>query len=119
MYDYQPSENDPQQLIAWLAVMESAMKCFNRLSAQQCITHLPSYFHTLMLTMSTSHHKNVHIMITNVLCGVMEQCVGTNIPLFVEDLGKSADTSKSLLGKIFQHIEVIEIILNHKFNSSD
>lgn len=60
-----------------------------------------------MLTMSSSHHKNVHIMITNVLCGVMEQCVGTNMPLFVEDLGKSPDTDKSLLGKIFQHIEVI------------
>jgi ribosomal RNA-processing protein 12 len=29
-YDYQPSENDPQQLIAWLAVMESAFKNLNR-----------------------------------------------------------------------------------------
>jgi ribosomal RNA-processing protein 12 len=29
-YDYQPSENDPQQLIAWLAVMQTAFTCLNK-----------------------------------------------------------------------------------------
>jgi ribosomal RNA-processing protein 12 len=29
-YDYQPSENDPQQLIAWLNVIEAAFKNLNR-----------------------------------------------------------------------------------------
>ena len=30
LYDYQPSENDPQQLIAWLSVIEAAFKNLNR-----------------------------------------------------------------------------------------
>lgn len=107
LYDYQPSENDPQQLIAWLAVMESAMKSLNSHNKQMCLSHLPSFFQTLMLTMSSSHHKNVHIMITNVLCSILEQCVATNIDLFTEDLKNSVDIKKSLLSKIFQHIEVI------------
>merc|ERR1719215_156635 len=54
--------------------------------------------------MSSSHHKNVHIMITNVLCSILEQCVATNIDLFTEDLKNSTDIKKALLSKIFQHI---------------
>jgi len=107
LYDYQPSENDPQQLIAWMAVMESAVKCLNRLNKELCITHLSSLFQTFMLTLSSSHHKNVHAMVANVLCSVLEQCVAVNIELFTEDLKKASETKKSLLAKIFQHIEVL------------
>ena len=58
-----------------------------------------------MLTLSTSHHKSVHAMITNCLCSVLEQCVQGNVDLFVEDLRQSIDLKKSLLVKIFQHVE--------------
>jgi hypothetical protein len=81
--------------------MESAMKCLNRLSKQLCVSHLSSFVQTFMLTMSSSHQKNVHAMITNCLCSVLEQCVQTNIDLFVEDLKQSIDMKKALLGKIF------------------
>ncbi len=106
LYDYQPGENDPQQLIAWMAVMESAIKCLNRLNKEVCITHLSSLCQTFMLTLSSSHHKNVHVMIANVLCSVLEKCVSVNIDLFIEDLKKVTDNKKSLLARIFQHIEV-------------
>ena len=105
MYDYEPSENDPQQLIAWLAVIESAVKCLNRLNKQICISHLPTVFHKFISTLSSSHHKNVHVMSTNCLCTILEQSVQTNIDLFIDDIKQAVDVKKSLLGKMFTHIE--------------
>lgn len=105
MYDYQPSENDPQQLIAWLAVIESAVKCLNRLNKQICLSHLPSIVQKFMSALSSSHHQNVHAMTTNFLCNILEQCVQTNVLLFVDDIKESPDFKKSLLSKIFTHIE--------------
>jgi ribosomal RNA-processing protein 12 len=58
-----------------------------------------------MSTLSSSHHKNVHVMSTNCLCTILEQCVETNIGLFVEDIKQTIEIKKSLLGKIFSHIE--------------
>ena len=105
MYDYQPSENDPQQLIGWLAVIESAARCLNRLNKQICLSHLPSIVQKFISALSSSHHKNVHVMSTNFLCNLLEQCVQTNILLFVEDIKQSTDYKKSLLSKVFTHIE--------------
>jgi hypothetical protein len=44
-------------------------------------------------------------MITNCLCNILEQCVQSNIEIFVDDLKQSIDLKKPILGKIFQHIE--------------
>lgn len=104
-YDYQPSENDPQQLIAWLAVMESAVKSLNRLNKQLCLSHLPRVFQTFMNALSASHHKNVHVVVTNCLSSVLEQCVQTNMDLFIDDIKQSAEIKKSILYRIFSHIE--------------
>lgn len=105
MYDYQPSENDPQQLIAWLAVMQSAIKCLNRLNKQICILHLPAIVQKFMSTLSISHHKDVHAMSTSYLCSILEQCIETNINLLVEDIKQAVDVKKSILSKFFSHIE--------------
>jgi ribosomal RNA-processing protein 12 len=105
LFDYQPSENDPQQMIGWLSVMESAIRSLNRLNKELCLTHLPHFFQVYMESLSTSHHKNVHIIITNCLSSILEQCVQTNMSLFIDDLKQSVDTKKSLLAKIFSHIE--------------
>lgn len=115
LYDYEPSENDPQQIIAWLNVIESAIKCLNRLNKQICLSHLPTLIQKFMLPLSTSHHKNVHVMATNCLCSVLEQCVQTNIILFVEDIKQASDYKKSLLSKIFSHIEAG---LSYQFHTS-
>lgn len=104
-YDFQPSENDPQQMIGWLAVMETAIKSLNRVNKQLCLSHLPHIFQTFMNTLSSSHHKNVHVVVTNCLSSILEQCVQTNIDLIVDDLKKSNDLSKSILHKVFTHIE--------------
>ena len=106
MYDYQPSENDPQQLIAWLGVMEAAMKSLNRLDRQLCLTHLPKFFAKFMSALSGSHHKSVHLMATNGACSVLEQCVQTNVEALSDELRQNVgEPSRSLLGKIFSNIE--------------
>lgn len=108
LYDYQPSENDPPQLIGWLAVTESAIKCLNRLNKEKCITHLPHFFQIYMQILSLTHHKNIHVILTNCLNDVLEQCVQTNINLFIDDLkmhGSNTEQKKSLLYKIFSQLE--------------
>jgi ribosomal RNA-processing protein 12 len=108
LYDYQPSENDPPQLIGWLAVTESAIKCLNRLNKQKCITHLPHFFQIYMQILSLTHHKNIHVILTNCLNDVLEQCVQTNINLLIDDLkvhNANGEQKKSLLNKIFSQLE--------------
>ncbi|RNA27286.1 RRP12 isoform X2 [Brachionus plicatilis] len=104
-YDFEPSENDPQQIIGWLAVMETAIKSLNRLNKALCLTHLPRIFQTFMSILSSSHNKKVHVVVTNCLCSLLEQSVQTNIELFVEDMHKQSDLAKALLHKIFSHVE--------------
>jgi hypothetical protein len=92
-------------MIAWLAVVESSIKSLNRLNKQFCLNHLPLVFQTFMQILSASHHKNIHITVTNCLCTILEQCVETNINLLSEDLKNQADAKKTILGRLFSHIE--------------
>lgn len=85
--------------------METAIKSLNRLNKALCLNHLPRIFQAFMSILSSSHSKKVHIVVTNCLCSILEQCVQTNIDLFVEDLHKQNDLTKSLLQKIFSHVE--------------
>ena len=112
-YDYQPSENDPQQLIAWLSVIEAAFKNLNRLNSQMCSIHLPHIFNICMSIMS-SYHENVLLMSTNVLKDLLEQCIKPNIGLYITDLKQNSDVEKSLLKKIFT---TIENGLNYQYHS--
>ncbi len=104
-YDYKPSDNDPQQMIAWLAVVESSIKCLNRLNKQMCLNHLPNVYQTFMQVLSASHQKNIHVTITNCLCAIFEQCVETNILLLVDDIKQSLEVKKTILSRVFSHVE--------------
>jgi hypothetical protein len=53
----------------------------------------------------SSFHENVLLMTTNVLKGLLEQCIRPNIELYINDLKQSSDIDKSLLKKIFSSIE--------------
>ena len=92
-------------MIAWLAVVESSIKCLNRLNKQLCMTHLPIIFQTFMQVLSSSHHKNIHVTVTNCLCTILAQCIEANIVLLVDDLKQSLDSKKSTLARVFTHIE--------------
>jgi hypothetical protein len=92
-------------MIAWLAVVESSIKCLNRLNKPMCLTHLPNVFQTFMQVLSASHQKNIHVTVTNCLCAIFEQCVETNILLLVDDLTQSLDVKKSILSRVFTHVE--------------
>lgn len=103
-YDNQPSFNDPQQLIGWLAIMKAAIISLNRLDRQLCLAHLPNISQVFMSILSNSHYKNVHVMTTNNLCHVLEQCVQTNMDILIENM-KENPADKSVLGKMFTFIE--------------
>lgn len=105
-YDYKPSDNDPEQMIAWLAVVESSVKSLNRLNKQLCLTHLPVVFQSFMQVLSSSHQTPIHVVITNCLCSMLEQCVETNIQMLAEDIGQSLQSNKKpILTRVFSHVE--------------
>lgn len=104
MYDYQPNENNPQLVIGWLAVLESAIKCLNRSNKQLCLSHLPYLIQRFMQTYASTL-KQVHTATTKCMMTVLEQCVQTNTELFVDDLKNATELSKSLLQRMFTHIE--------------
>lgn len=52
-----------------------------------------------------SHHENVKILTTNSMTNILEQCVQTNMNLFIEDIKQSIDVKKTLLYRIFACIE--------------
>ena len=104
LYDYQPSENDPQQLIAWLGVMETAIRSLNRHDRQLCLSHLPTLFGKFMGALSGSHHQSVHIMATNGLSRVLEQCVQTNIEALSAEFKSAVEPGRALLVKMFAHV---------------
>lgn len=112
-YDYQPSENDPQQLIAWLAVMEAAFKNLNRLNNEICSVHLPHMFNICMCIMS-SYHKNVLVMSTNVIKTLLEQCIKPNISLYITEMKQNNELEKCLLNRIFN---TIQNGLNYQYHS--
>ena len=44
IYDYQPQENDTQQMLAWLTVMQEAHLSLCLLDKRLCLSHLPRLF---------------------------------------------------------------------------
>ena len=44
LFDYQPSENDVQAIMAWLVVMEAGHIDLARLYNKLCLRHLPKLF---------------------------------------------------------------------------
>ncbi|MBN3295832.1 RRP12 protein, partial [Amia calva] len=55
LYDYLPSENDLQPLLAWLAVMEKAHIHLSSLQCALCLGHLPRLFLTTMNCFLSPH----------------------------------------------------------------
>ncbi|CAL8284031.1 unnamed protein product [Arctogadus glacialis] len=78
LYDYLPSENDLQPLLAWLAVMEKAHVHLAGLQSSLNTGHLPRLF-TAAMTCLLSPHTPVVSAATNTLKTLLTECVGPHM----------------------------------------
>ncbi|XP_070541212.1 RRP12-like protein [Ptychodera flava] len=74
LYDYQPSENDVQPSLAWLAVMEKAHNNLQRVDERLCISHLPRIFSTAMKCFA-SEKREITQAATQTLKELLQHCV--------------------------------------------
>ncbi|OCT70055.1 RRP12-like protein isoform X2 [Xenopus laevis] len=114
LYDYLPSENDLQPVLAWLAVMEKAHINLARLQSELCLGHLSRLFLTAMNCL-LSPHLQVVSAAARTLKTLLTECIAPNIA----DIGTvpSAPTSGPA-GHICKMFRCVEEGLSYKFHSS-
>uniref|UniRef100_A0A8C1D3Z4 Ribosomal RNA processing 12 homolog n=1 Tax=Cyprinus carpio carpio TaxID=630221 RepID=A0A8C1D3Z4_CYPCA len=78
LYDYVPSENDLQPLLAWLAVMEKAHVHLSSLQSSLSISHLPRLFSVTMSCL-LSPHTQVVSTATQTLKTLLNECVAPHM----------------------------------------
>uniref|UniRef100_A0A452VA23 Ribosomal RNA processing 12 homolog n=1 Tax=Ursus maritimus TaxID=29073 RepID=A0A452VA23_URSMA len=78
LYDYVPSENDLQPLLAWLKVMEKAHINLVRLQRDLGLGHLPRFFGTAT-TCLLSPHSQVVTAATQSLQVILKECVAPHM----------------------------------------
>ncbi|XP_061083822.1 RRP12-like protein [Conger conger] len=78
LYDYLPSENDLQPLLAWLAVMEKAHVHLSSLQSSLSLGHLPRLFSTTMSCL-LSPHSQVVSTATQTLKTLLTECVAPHM----------------------------------------
>ncbi|XP_041645902.1 RRP12-like protein [Cheilinus undulatus] len=114
LYDYLPSENDLQPLLAWLTVMEKAHVHLAGLQSSLSLGHLPRLFSAAMSCL-LSPHAQVVSAATNTLKTLLTECVAPHM----EEMGKITATASagnpSYVCKMFR---IIEEGLSYRFHAS-
>uniref|UniRef100_A0A3B3XUI3 Uncharacterized protein n=1 Tax=Poecilia mexicana TaxID=48701 RepID=A0A3B3XUI3_9TELE len=114
LYDYLPSENDLQPLLAWLTVMEKAHVHLARCAADLLLGHLPRLFSAAMSCL-LSPHTQVVSAATNTLKSLLTECVAPHM----EEMGMITATASagnpSYVCKMFR---IVEEGLSYRFHAS-
>lgn len=114
LYDYLPSKNDLQPLLAWLAVMEKAHVHLASLQSSLSLGHLPRLFSAAMSCL-LSPHVQVVSAATNTLKTLLTECVAPHM----KDVGIITATSSagnsSYVCKMFR---IVEEGLSYRFHAS-
>ncbi|XP_077437828.1 RRP12-like protein [Vanacampus margaritifer] len=114
LYDYLPSENDLQPLLAWLAVMEKAHVNLACLQSSLSLGHLPRLFSAAMSCLLSPHMKVVSAA-TSMLKTLLTECVGPRI----EEIGMvSATASAGNPSYVCKMFRVVEEGLSYRFHAS-
>ncbi|KAF4019135.1 hypothetical protein G4228_010465 [Cervus hanglu yarkandensis] len=103
LYDYVPSENDLQPLLAWLKVMEKAHINLVRLHRDLGLGHLPRFFGTAT-TCLLSPHLPVVTAAAQCLQEILKECVAPHMA----DIGSvtsSASGPSQYIAKMFRAVE--------------
>ncbi|XP_071769461.2 RRP12-like protein [Centroberyx gerrardi] len=114
LYDYLPSENDLQPLLAWLAVMEKAHVHLAGLQSSLSLGHLPRLFSAAMSCL-LSPHTQVVSAATSTLKTLLTECVAPRM----EEIGTITATASagnpSYVCKMFR---IVEEGLSYRFHAS-
>ncbi|XP_038152332.1 RRP12-like protein [Cyprinodon tularosa] len=114
LYDYLPSENDLQPLLAWLTVMEKAHVHLASLQSSLSLGHLPRLFSAAMSCL-LSPHTQVVSAATNTLKTLFTECVAPHMG----DMGMITATASagnpSYVCKMFR---IVEEGLSYRFHAS-
>ncbi|XP_028278467.1 RRP12-like protein [Parambassis ranga] len=114
LYDYLPSENDLQPLLAWLAVMEKAHVHLASLQSSLSLGHLPRLFSAAMVCL-LSPHTQVVSAATNTLKTLLNECVA----LHMEEMGMiTATASSGNPSYICKMFRIVEEGLSYRFHAS-
>ncbi|XP_041921252.1 RRP12-like protein isoform X3 [Alosa sapidissima] len=114
LYDYLPSENDLQPLLAWLAVMEKAHTHLASLQSSLCLAHLPRFFSIAMSCLLSPHTKVVSTA-TQAMKTLLEECVSPHMSEVGPVLPGAASGNPSHIVKMFR---CVEEGLSYRFHAS-
>ncbi|MBN3312286.1 RRP12 protein, partial [Atractosteus spatula] len=114
LYDYLPSENDLQPLLAWLAVMEKAHTHLSSLQSSLCLGHLPRLFSTAM-SCFLSPHSQVVSTAAQTLKALLSECVAPCMA-DVGSVSSTAATGQALY--VCKMLHAVEEGLTYRFHSS-
>ncbi|XP_048959450.1 RRP12-like protein isoform X2 [Canis lupus dingo] len=113
LYDYIPSENDLQPLLAWLKVMEKAHINLVRLQRDLGLGHLPRFFGTAT-TCLLSPHSQVVTAATQSLQEILKECVAPHMAS-IGSVTSSASGPAQYIAKMFR---AVEEGLTYKFHAA-
>ncbi|XP_039857022.1 RRP12-like protein [Simochromis diagramma] len=114
LYDYLPSENDLQPLLAWLAVMEKAHIHLASLQSSLSLGHLPRLFSAAMSCL-LSPHTQVVSAATNTLKTLLTECVASPMEEMGTVTGTASSGNPSYVCKMFR---IVEEGLSYRFHAS-
>uniref|UniRef100_A0A8C2F0Z8 Ribosomal RNA processing 12 homolog n=1 Tax=Cyprinus carpio TaxID=7962 RepID=A0A8C2F0Z8_CYPCA len=114
LYDYVPSENDLQPLLAWLAVMEKAHAHLSSLQSSLSIGHLPRLF-TVTMSCLLSPHTQVVSAATQTLKTLLNECVAPHMAEIGSVLPNTSVGNGACILKMFR---IVEEGLSYRFHAS-
>ncbi|XP_013779774.1 RRP12-like protein isoform X2 [Limulus polyphemus] len=101
LYDYQPSINDAQSLIAWLTVMSVAFQNLQKLDFHLSTVHAPKLFSTVVQCW-LSEKTEVLVAVTAILQLLINNCIKPS----VEELeAMNESEAVTFVQKVFHHLE--------------
>ncbi|XP_073729478.1 RRP12-like protein [Misgurnus anguillicaudatus] len=114
LYDYVPSENDLQPLLAWLAVMEKAHIHLSSLQSSLSLGHLPRLF-TITMSCLLSPHSQVVSAATQTLKNLINECVAPHSNEIGPVLPSTSTGNAAYVLKMFH---IVEEGLSYRFHAS-
>ncbi|XP_036685217.1 RRP12-like protein isoform X2 [Balaenoptera musculus] len=113
LYDYVPSENDLQPLLAWLKVMEKAHINLVRRHRDLGLGHLPRFFGTAT-TCLLSPHSQVVTAATQCLQEILKECVAPHMA----DIGSVTSSASGPAQYVAKMFRAVEEGLTYRFHAS-
>ncbi|KAK7930832.1 hypothetical protein WMY93_007227 [Mugilogobius chulae] len=105
LYDYLPSENDLQPLLAWLAVMEKAHVHLANLQSSLSLGHLPRLFSAAVSCLLSPHSQVVSAATSTLKVYLLNECVAPHMEEISLITTTSSAGNSSYICKMFKIVE--------------